>query len=221
MTRAWKYDGSIDRFPLKPGELWECGLGRVMVGDIYAGLPDFMTAGDCVFVDPPYNAALENGFRTKAKLPPNPDGFGRFLDALFGRIDAIRPQTCFVEIGKQHVEDVVARLERRFATVESWTATYYKRNPCFVVRGGAGPSAFNYAGLDEQDIISLICEREPFTRIADPCMGRGAVGLAAYKAGRSFCGTELNPARLAVLVRRIHDLGGAWRVGGVAYEPPA
>jgi hypothetical protein len=171
MKQAWKYDGSIERWPIKPGQLWDCGLGRVMVGDLYGGLPDFMTAADCVFVDPPYNAALENGFRAKAGLPHNPDGFGRFLETLFARIGEIAPQTCFVEIGRQHVEEVTARLKARFAKVEVYPATCYKRSPCFVVRGGTEPSAVAYAGLDEQDIITLICQRESFTMIADLCIG--------------------------------------------------
>jgi hypothetical protein len=219
MTAAWRYDGSIERFPIKPGQLWECGLGRVMACDLYDGCPDFLTSADCVFVDPPYNAALENGFRTKAGLERNPNGFPRFLDALFGRIDKIAPRTCFVEIGKQHVNDISARLEARFPHVEIYAATYYKRSPCHVARGGVEPSEVHYAGLDEQDIITLICQHEPFDMIADPCMGRGSVGLAAYKASRPFCGAELNPARLAVLVNRIHELGGEWRVDGVRFEP--
>ena len=190
-----------------------------MVSDLYDRLPDFMTAADCVFVDPPYNAALENGFRTKAGLTRNPHGFGRFLDTLFARIDAIAPQICFVEIGRQHPGEIRRRLDARFATVETYPATYYKRSPCFVVRGGAEPSAVEYAALDEADIIARICQREPFTMIADLCIGRGAVGIAAYKARRPFCGVELNPARLAVLANRIHQLGGAWRVDGVRYEP--
>jgi hypothetical protein len=218
---AWKYDGSIDRFPLKPGQLWECEHGRVMVNDLYAGLPDFMFGADCVFVDPPYNASLENGFRTKAGLARNPEGFGRFLDTLFARIDAIAPRTCFVEIGKQHIKVVEAMLDARFVHVETYSSTYYGKHPCFVVRGGVDQSAFNYTGLDEQEIITQICQRESFATIADLCIGRGAVGLAAYKAGRSFCGVELNPSRLAVLVARIHrELGGHWRVDGAAYEPP-
>ena len=219
MKSASRYVGSIERFPLKPGELWECGLGRVMVSDLYDRLPDFMTAADCVFVDPPYNAALENGFRIKAGLARNPDGFGRFLDTLFARIDAIAPQTCFVEIGGQHVAEIRRRLDARFAKVEVYPATYYKRSPCFVARGGTEPSAVEYADLDELDIITRICQREPFTTIADLCIGRGAVGIATYKARRPFCGVELNPARLAVLVNRIHQLGGTWRVDGVRYEP--
>jgi hypothetical protein len=217
---AWRYDGSVDRFPLKPGQLWACGLGRVMVNDLYDGLPDFMTEADCVFVDPPYNAALENGFRSKANLARNPHGFDKFLHALFARIDRIAPATCYVEIGKQHVQEVTGELRARFAFVDTYPATYYKRNPCFVVRGGAEPSPADYSGLDEQDIIVQICQRERYATIADLCMGRGAVGIAAYQAGRPFCGVELNPARLAVLVNRIHQLGGAWSVDGVPYQPP-
>ena len=39
--------------------------------------------------------------------------------------------------------------------------------------------------------------------IGDLCMGRGLVGVNAYKNGKRFVGTELNHKRLAVLLERI------------------
>lgn len=215
----WRYDGSIDRFPLKPGELWTCQHGSLMVNDLYDGLPAFMRAADCVFVDPPWNAGNENSFRTKAGLAHNPAGFTRFLDMLFSRLDAIAPETCFVEIGKQNVAMVEERLAARFAHLTRYPSTYYRKHPCFVVRAAQTPPAIDYSDLDEADIIARICAEEPFSMIADPCMGRGLVGFNAFRRQRQFRGTELNPARLAVLVNKIHAIGGEWYVDGARFEP--
>jgi hypothetical protein len=211
MPPKWQYDGSINRFPIRRGEVWRCADGAVAVNDLYEGLPAFMTEADCVFVDPPYNAALENGFRTKAGLEPNRSGFGQFLATLFGRIDQIAPATLFCEIGRQNVGLIERFVRERFPHVDTYHSTYYGKSPCFVIRGGRQPATVDYEGIDEAQIIDRICEREPFQIIADPCMGRGLVGLAAHKHGRQFRGTELNPARLAVLVAKIHDMGGKWQ----------
>jgi hypothetical protein len=216
---AWDYDGSIRQFPVKPGELWECQRGKLMARDLYDGLPDFMRAADCIFTDPPYNAALENGFRTKAGRPKNTLGFSRFLDVLFGRIEDLAPRTCFVEIGAEQVDRIAGRLCILYPCVDTYPATYYGKHPCFVVRGGQDEGSPRYAGMDEADIIAEVCRCEAFTTIADLCMGRGAVGRAAWAAGRRFVGTELNPARIAVLINHLHGKGAAWHVDGTRFEP--
>lgn len=216
---TWEYDGSIHRFPLQPGELWTCQLGQVMVRDLYDGLPGFMREADCIFVDPPWNAGNENSFRTKAGLAHNPAGFTRFVDMLFSRIEEIAPETCFVEIGKQNVAVIEARLGARYPHLTRYPSTYYRKHACFVVRAGQRPPSVDYSDLDELDVIARICAAEPFKVIADLCMGRGTVGFNAFRRGRQFCGTELNPARLAVLVNKIHAIGGDWYVDGTRYEP--
>lgn len=48
-------------------------------------------------------------------------------------------------------------------------------------------------------------------------MGRGLVGVNAYKNGKRFVGTELNHKRLAVLLERIVNMGGTYRL--VKYSP--
>jgi hypothetical protein len=214
----WTYDGSIERFPVKPGQLWDCGLGRVMAHDLYAGLPPHMRA-DCVFVDPPYNAGAENSYRTKAGLEHSA-GFGGFLDVLFARIAAIGPEVCYIECGQKY-QIFAIRLAQVMpdAHLSVWPATYFKRHRCVVLRAGPGRPEVDYAGWDEAEIIADVCKNEIFATIADPCMGRGLVGLHAFRNCRRFVGTELNPARLAVLLNRIHSEGGHWYVDGSRYEP--
>lgn len=218
MTGRWTYDGSIARFPAKPGEAWQCQRGTVMVHDLYRGLPDFMTAADCVFVDPPYGLAAENSYRTKAGARGRSVSYEGFLGALFRAIDRIAPATLFVECGAA-LAAITRGLAARFAHVERYRSTYYRTHPCWIVRGGGTPSPFDYSGLDELAVIDEVCRREAFATIADPCIGRGAVAVAAWRHHRRFAGTELAPARLAVLLNRVHEMGGEWHVDGARFEP--
>ena len=48
-------------------------------------------------------------------------------------------------------------------------------------------------------------------------MGRGLVGVNAYKNGKRFVGTELNHKRLAVLLERIVNMGGTYKL--IKYSP--
>jgi hypothetical protein len=210
VTKAWLYDGSIHRWPIKPGEQWSCQHGTVMVNDLYAGLPDFMREADCVFVDPPWNLGNENSFRTKAQIAERSQSFTAFLDALFAAIDTIGPRTCFIEMGRQNVREVEQRLSHRFAHVHAYRTTYYGKKPCYVLRGGAGRGLRDYSDMDEIEVIAGICRDEPFNCIADICMGRGEVGVEAFRNGRRFVGTDLNRNRLAVMINRIAEIGGVW-----------
>lgn len=195
------------------GALWECQRGTLMAHDLYFGLPSFMTKADCVFVDPPYGLSQENSYRTKAGLTVKSQGFDHFLSALFAGVDQINPKKCFVEIGKQNVGRVNGLLARRFPFNSIWKSHYYRnpKNACYILYGGAQPAKYDYTGVDETDIIRLICMREEFDCIADPCIGRGEVAYSAFVKGREFVGTDLNPARLAVGINRIAKAGGVWK----------
>lgn len=214
----WEYDGSIHRFPVKPGARWECQLGTLMCNDLYRGLPDFMRA-DLVFVDPPWNSSNENAFRTKAGLRHQTAGYATFLNMLFQRLDTIAPTTIFFEIGAQSRGEIAFRLSQRFGSLNIYPATYYNKSPCFIVRASQAEPTVDYSGLDEMVVIDRICTSEPFDVIADPCMGRGAVATAAFRHGRRFVGTEMSPARLAVTIAKIHGIGGVWHVDGTRFEP--
>jgi site-specific DNA-methyltransferase (adenine-specific) len=47
----------------------------------------------------------------------------------------------------------------------------------------------------------------PGELIADPFMGSGSVGVAALRAGRRFCGTDLNPDAVRLTVDRLRRFG--------------
>ena len=62
----WEYDGSIKKYPIAPGEVWEQEGNKVAINDIFDGLPAFMKEADLVFIDPPWNLGNANAFVTKA-----------------------------------------------------------------------------------------------------------------------------------------------------------
>jgi site-specific DNA-methyltransferase (adenine-specific) len=47
----------------------------------------------------------------------------------------------------------------------------------------------------------------PGDLVADPFMGSGSVGIAALRAGRRFCGTDLNPEAVRLSAERLRQFG--------------
>ena len=215
-AECWRYGDAWERYPIEPGEVWQAGAGRVAVGNLFDGLPPFMRTHDLVFVDPPWNLGNLNSFYTKAGRIDYADEFGRFLDALFAGLGAIAPITCYIEMGRQHADEVAERLERSWCWsggVQRWNVTYYRKHPCVLMRASIdGPSPLDYTGIDEARCIQLAVKAEErCASVADPCMGRGLVGLAAFRAGRPFAGTDINKRRLACLLDAIARQGGKVR----------
>ena len=210
MASKWLYGDAWESFPIREGEVW--GLpdsgSRVAVHNIYDPLPAFMRQADLVFVDPPWNLGNLNTFYTKAGRQDYRPAFAEFADVLFQRIGEIGPRTCYIEIGRQGVADFVRRLGQLYPVVQQWAVTYYRKHPTWIIRGGAGLGPLDLHGIDEADAIYNIAQHETSTCIGDLCMGRGLVGLAAYRAGKPFVGTELNQRRLACLLAEIAKLGG-------------
>jgi hypothetical protein len=197
----WLYGDSWERFPIQPGQVWGLPDGScVAVHDIYRPLPDWMRA-DLLFVDPPWNLGNLRSFYTKAGRSDYPDDFYHFADVLFERVGETGAETAYIEIGNQAVDDWLDRLAARFEHIQHWPVTYYRKHPTNLIRGSnIAPISYDFAGIDEAKCISIIAQIEQYQAIADPCMGRGLVGLAAYRAGKRFFGTELNERRLAVLL---------------------
>lgn len=208
----YKYGDSWERYPIEAGEVWGLPDGsRVAVHDIFDPLPAWMHA-DLLFVDPPYNGGQLQGYYTKAELEPVDFllgfAFGHFVSTLFARIQEIGAQTVYIEMGNQAVGVFQAELEARFAHVQRWPVLYYRKHDTNLLRGShLAPATFDYTGLDEAKCISILAGQEDYQTIADPCMGRGLVGLAAHKSGHRFVGTELNKRRLAVLLDKLAKVG--------------
>jgi len=205
----WEYGGIYKNYDMI-GEIY-IGTGIVKVHDIFDPLPDFMLQADCLFIDPPWNLGNLNSFYTKADRIDYQKSFEAFYIRLFQCIGEIRPRNLYVEIGKQYLADFIIETRKIFKNVTFYNSNYYhkKDNKCYIVYGtNKRIQKSNLDYMDEEDIIKWICINEDYECIGDLCMGRGLVGIHAYKVGKPFVGTELNPKRLAVLIERISELGG-------------
>ena len=118
------------------------------------------------------------------------------------------PKTIYIEIGRQNAPMFYKRLSGKYPIVQSWDVLYYRKHPTHIIRGGYKPIDFDFTGMDEAKCIEKIAMIEDYNVMGDLCMGRGLVGMAAYKAGKPFVGTELNKRRLACLLAGIAKLGG-------------
>lgn len=205
----WTYGNSWERFPIETGEIWEAGTGLVTVHNIFDPLPGFMFSCDTLFIDPPWNLGNLNSFYTKAGRTDHVKDFEKFYRRLFLCITEIRPKTVYIEIGNQNVDVFKGILMGMYLFIERWNVAYYKKHPCFILRGGMQQyNGKDLTGMDEADCIREIAAHEEYSVIGDLCMGRGLVGYHAFNAGRSFRGTELNKRRLAVLLDNIAKAGG-------------
>lgn len=211
----YRYGDSWERYPIVEGEVWiEAITGsRVSVCDITgACLPDYMLSREIgmVYCDPPWSLGNVNAFYTKAGRSDYIERFSDFYAALFGWIAFVRPNVCYLEIGKQNLSVFLLEFGRIFPVVQQWEITYYRENPCFLLRGGASGQRFDFTGLDDADTPWAAVNAEDEPVIADPCTGQGLTARAAFHVGRRFFGTELNPRRLAVAIDRVNKMGGAY-----------
>lgn len=164
---------------------------------------------DILFIDPPWNLGNLNSFYTKAGRTDHVNDFEKFYRRLFLCITEIRPKTVYIEIGKQNVDVFAGILTGMYPLIERWTVTYYKKYPCFILRGSVQQyKGRDLTGIDEADCIKEIAAHDDYAVIGDLCMGRGLVGYHAFKSGRCFRGIELNKRRLAVLLDNIANSGG-------------
>ncbi len=205
----WQYGDSWERFPIIEGEVWshDASGSKVTVHDLREGPPGYMLRTEMVYCDPPWSLGNANAFITKAGMDSYLRGFDEFMDALFKCIEAISPVVCYLEIGRQHERDFAERLGVLFPSVQEWQITYYRRQPCFLLRGGRTPVSRDFSGLDDEDTPFAAIEAEGPGSVADPCTGRGLTLLAAHKHGTRFLGSELNRRRLAVALDRAAQMG--------------
>lgn len=203
----WRYGDAWERFPIEPGQVWGVGDSRVAIHDVFDPLPGFMLAAELLYVDPPWNAGNINAFYTKAGLSHIYRRYEHFVAVFFERIREINPRVCYLEMGRQHADWIYSLLP--FPHRQRWPVTYYRTQPCWLFRGSLdGPVDHDFTGIDEARIPAIVARLEPAGVIGDLCMGRGLTGLAAYRAGKTFVGTELNARRLACLLAAIAKLGG-------------
>jgi len=208
----YRYGDSWEKYPIRAGEIWsEARTGSIVsVRDITAVMPVYMLKADMVYCDPPWSLGNVNCFYTKAGHMDRISDFGEFSRLLFERIQQIGPKVCYVEIGKQNREMFLSRMREIFSVVQYWEIRYYNKYPCFLIRGGSFFQEFNFAKYDDSNTPFFTIEVEEPNCIADLCTGQGLTAVAAFRNGRRFVGTELNPRRLAVAIDRVNKLGGEY-----------
>lgn len=192
--------------PISEGEVAVWGNGSaVCVHNIYDPTPAFFKKADLIFVDPPWNLGNLNTFYTKAERSDYQTSFETFYMRLFEVIREVSPDVCYVEVGKQYLAEFIMQMKKLFKYVTFYNSCYYHKNEnrCYIIRGSRKAKKPDLDGMDEEDIISWICENDTYTCILDPCMGQGLVGRYAAAAGRKFVGGELNPKRLSVLLKAV------------------
>lgn len=210
----WKYGDSWENYPIEPGQVWKeiYTDSTFMVYDIMEGLPNIAFYSGMVYCDPPWNLGNVNSFITKNNSGAYINKFSEFYEKLFSLIKWYSPEVCFLETGKQHLQDFQFEMNKIFPVVQTWLITYYKKNPCYLVRGGINPTDFDYTGKDDIETPSLAIQNEKHNCVVDFCTGRGLTAISAFKQGKQFIGTELNKRRLAVAIDKIAQLGGKFEV---------
>lgn len=209
----WQYGNAWEEFPIEPGEVWGIPTNgsSVAVHDIFQPLPDFMLQADLLVSDPPWNGGNLKSFYTKAGRDDCQE-WGDFTEVFFQRIAQIDPDTCYIEIGNQFVDEWQERLYRHYGNVKRWPVVYYRKHPTNLLRASwIRPTDFDFTGMDEADCIAKIGQIEQYEVMGDPCMGQGLVGLSAWNAGKPFVGTELNKRRLANLLQKLAKRGAIIR----------
>lgn len=210
-----KYDGSIDEYPIKEGEIYELTNGsKIQIADITRGIPSFLRQADCVFIDPAGSKGVLKSYYTKAEKECPIQTFGEFVEHISRCVTEISPTRLFVECFMRNREQLESMVRNLYPHVKVYNATYYHRpeNKAWIIQGSYNPEEYEFEGMDEWDIVFKLCKEVPFTSIADFFMGQGLVAEAAFAAGKQFFGSDMNRNRLAVAINRVAKKGGVWSV---------
>lgn len=213
--RGMKYDGSIDKYPIKKGDVYELGNGsKISVADITEGIPQFLKEADCVFIGPAGSKGVLKSYYTKADLDCPVQSFDEFIIHIKNAIREINPERLFVECFMRNKQQLLKMVEELFPCVRVYNSTYYhsKKNQCWILQGTKNEEDWKLDGVDEWDAVFNICENVPFKSISDFFMGQGLVAQAAYKNGKIFYGSDMNRNRLAVAINKVAEMGGEWNI---------
>jgi hypothetical protein len=207
----WSYGNAWEAYPIENNEVWGYEDNRVQVLNwMVQELPEYIKNATLFYCDPPWNLSNINSFYTKASEQQYETSFEAVASRLFMHVETIHPEVCYLEIGKQNVDLFMAYMQKTYKNAQLWEITYYNKHRCFLIRGSDMATTFDFTGKDDKDIPLLACSVESQNVVADLCTGRGLTAIAAFKTKKTFVGTELNKRRLAVAIKRVNKLGGAY-----------
>lgn len=216
----WNYGNAFLRYPVESNKIYRLTSGEndgvVFIHDLYYPFCNQMySSTDLIFIDPPWNLGNVNSFNTKAGSHGRKKeiSFNNFTNQVFNRLKEIGARTVYIEIGKQFVDNWMNNLSQLYPIIQRWDITYYNKNRTYLLRGSNRKTNIDYTEVDESKCIKIIIETEDFNVIGDFCAGQGMTGINAFRYGKPFVCSDLNPKRLAVLREKIAKTGGVWDNG--------
>jgi hypothetical protein len=223
----WSYGKMGTAYPVARGQIWRVGNHLFVCSDLMESslfeqqLVDVKVG--ILYCDPPWGAALLNGFRTKAGLDKATHtwqelyrkiaDFGHSRNApvfLEGSVNTNRdgvkiPETMRITPGFEHY----------------WEIKYYKKHPSGLFYSGGQPVIPSLVGpnnplehVDDDEVPSIIMDHYQRTYpliskvVIDPTTGMGATPLEAQRVGWSSINNELNPNRISVSLSRLVKMTG-------------
>lgn len=202
------YGKSWEKFPINQNEIWvyKKNKSKLSVCDITKNIPEYMSDIEMLYCDPPWSLGNVNMFNTKAGREKM-TGFSQFYKHLFKHIESINPIVTYLEIGKKNLQIYINELYKLYENVQYWEITYYKTNPCYLIRGSDKKTNYDYTMLDDADTPFAAIKNENLNTIGDFCTGRGITAIATHKLDKVFYGTEMNKRKLAVCIERCSKIG--------------
>lgn len=200
--KNWEYAGLYHNYDMT-GIIELPNESKLQVCDLMVEMPEFMKEADTLLIDPPCSQGNLTTFYTKADLKEWNE-FSQFYNALFGRINQIKPTHLYLEIFKSNYDAFLEYCKNTFKNVIIYNSYYYKnkKNKCWIFHCSNLQIEFNpeIEGIDEENVIKYVSQKTDYNCIGDLCMGTGLVGKYAFLANKKFVGTELNKKRLAILI---------------------
>lgn len=204
------YNNYWEKYPIENNEIWSFGESKISVNDITKSLPVYMYSADMIYCDPPWELRNVNMFNSKAGREYM-NHFSEFYIHLFKHIKDINPKVCYLEVGKPSLSIFKTELEKIFPIVQQWDILYYKKNHCYLLRGGHTECDFDFTNIDDEVTPYEAVKYENPKIVADFCTGRGLTAVAAFKNDKIFVGTELNKRKLATLIHRSKKFGDGFK----------
>lgn len=203
----WDYGNAWESFPVELEEIWGCpDAGAFMAEDLLkidAARIRQLTGGEQIelaYVDPPWNQGNLTSFRTKAGLTER-QSFWDLIDHIIALHRELEIPVCFMEAGRQNVDEAVARIQKAGGKgIRVWDVVYYRTKPSKLIgwfntreRGFTD----NFTNRDDDYLPGLAMDQFKPATVLDLCFGRGLTGRTATERGIRCYGVELHPRRLA------------------------